>query len=219
MTTRRSRSLRPVATISRQSSGATFATPLAVQVFNANGNPVQGVSVTFTAPSDGASGTFASGQGSVTVITGADGCATAPAFTSNASAGSYIVTAQAAGLLTGVAFNLANIYGVNALYNADKANHSGSTIPLKIEITDDAGDNLGSIDVFVQALYVVDQYGNQVPLQSPGNANPDDLFQYNALTDTYQFNLKTTGYASGEYTLYFAIGDDPTLYSLSFTVS
>jgi hypothetical protein len=177
------------------------------------------VSVTFTAPAQGASGTFPGGQDSATVITDVNGCATAPAFTSNASAGSYIVTAQAAGLTTIVEFNLANTYGIDTLYNPNKANRSGSTVPLKLEITDDAGNNLGSMDVLVQALYVVDQYGNQVTLQSPGNANPDNLFQYDPQTGTYRFNLKTTGYTSGEYTLYFAVGDDPTLYSLSFGVS
>ncbi len=199
--------------------GATFAAPLAVQVFNANGHLVQGVSVTFTAPAGGASGAFPGGQESVTVITGADGCATAPALTSNAPAGSYIVTAQAAGLTTIVDFHLANDYGIDTLYNPDKLSHSGSTIPLQLEITDDAGNNLGSVNLPVQALFVVDQYGNQVTLQSPGNANPDNLFQYDPLTDAYQFNVKTTGYSSGLYTLYFEVGDAPTLYSLSFGVS
>ena len=57
------------------------------------------------------------------------------------------------------------------------------------------------------------------PLQSPGNSDPDDLFQYDPQTGIYQFNLKTTGYSPGLYTLYFRVGDDPTLYSLSFGVS
>jgi hypothetical protein len=199
--------------------GATFSTPLAVSVFNANGHLVQGVSVTFTLPLGGASGTFPGGQNSVTVITDANGCATAPALTSNLTAGSYSVAAQAAGLSTVAEFQLANVYEIDTLYNANKANRSGSIVPLKVEITDDAGNNLGSIDVLVQALFVVDQNGNQVALQSPGNSNPGYLFRYDPLTDTYQFNLKTTGYASGLYTLYFAVGDDSTLYSLSFSVS
>ena len=199
--------------------GATFAAPLAVNVFNANGLLVQGVSVTFTAPAGGASGTFPGGQDSVTVITAAGGCATAPAFTSNATAGSYIITAKAAGLTTVVEFHLANVYGIDTLYNPNTAKQSGSTIPLMLEITDDAGNNLGSMDLLVQALFVVDQNGNEVPLQSPGNANPDNLFQYDPQTGIYQFNVKTTGYSSGLYTLYFEVGDDPTLHSLSFGVS
>src|SRR5262249_55332159 len=96
---------------------------------------------------------------------------------------------------------------------------SGSTIPIKLEITDAAGENMGSTDLPIQVLFVVGQNGNQAPLQSPGNANPGNFFQYNPLTGIYQFNLKTTGYSAGLYMLYFQVGDDPTLYSLSFAVS
>jgi hypothetical protein len=199
--------------------GATFATPLAVNVFNANGHLVQGVSVTFTAPAGGASGTFPGGQDSVTVVTDADGLATAPAFTANETGGSDIVTAQAAGMATIVEFHLSNVYGVDALYDTSHAKRSGSTIPLQLAITDAAGDNMGSTALQIQALFVVGPNGNQAPLQSPGNANPGGLFQYDPQTGVYQFNLKTRGYSAGLYTLYFQVGDDPTLYSLSFAVS
>src|ERR1700719_2944529 len=40
---------------------AAFATPLQGTVKDASGNPVSNVTVTFTAPSSGASGTFANG--------------------------------------------------------------------------------------------------------------------------------------------------------------
>jgi hypothetical protein len=199
--------------------GATFATPLAVNVFNINGNPVQGVSVTFTAPAGGACGTFPGVQDSVTVVTDANGLATAPAFTANDNAGSEIVTAQAAGLTTIAEFHLCNVYGVDALSSLSKAKQSGSTITLKLEITDVAGDNLGSTVLPIQALFVVAQNGTEAPLQSPGNSNPDNLFQYDPTTGVYQFNLKTTDYSAGLYTLYFQAGDDPTLHSLSFKVS
>ena len=62
----------------------SFGNNLAVAVRNANGNLVQGVSVTFTAPTSGPSGTF---SGSATVLTNAGGVATAPAFTANTIAG------------------------------------------------------------------------------------------------------------------------------------
>jgi hypothetical protein len=199
--------------------GATFANPLAAYVFNANGHLVQGVSVTFTAPAGGASGTFPGGQESVTVVTDANGLAMAPALTANTTAGSYIVTAQAAGLATVADYQLSNLYSVEALYDLGQSKQSGSTIPLKLEITDDAGDNLGSSDLLIQALFVVDQDGNLAPLRSPGNANPANLFRYDRQTGAYQFNLKTTGYSPGLYTLYFQVGDDSTLYSLSFEVS
>jgi hypothetical protein len=73
-----------------------FVTNMAVDVRDAGGFLVQNVSVTFTAPGSGASGTFPGGV-SVTVVTNASGRATAPTFTANTIAGGYLVTAQAAG--------------------------------------------------------------------------------------------------------------------------
>jgi hypothetical protein len=199
--------------------GATFASPLEVTVLNANGHPVQGVSVTFTAPAGDASGTFTGGGNCVTVVTDANGLATAPAFTANDTAGSDVVTAQAVGTATIAEFHLSNVYGVDPPYDPNQAKRSGSTIPLKLEITDNAGDNMGQSDLLIQALFVVGPNGNQAPLQSPGNSDPNGSFQYDPQTGIYQFNLKTTGYSAGVYTLYFQVGDDPTLYSLNFTVS
>jgi hypothetical protein len=199
--------------------GATFANPLAAYVFNASGHVVQGVSVTFAAPADGAASTFPDGAATLTVVTGADGLAMAPAPTANLTAGSYIVTAQAAGLARAAEYHLSNQYNVDALYNPDQSRRSGSTIPLKLQLTDEAGNVLGSADLLVKALFVLGQDGSVAPLTSPGNSNPAELFRYDPQTGIYQFNLKTTGYPPGKYTLYFQVSDDTNLYSLSFQVS
>jgi hypothetical protein len=122
-------------------------------------------------------------------------------------------------LTTVAGFHLSNVYEVDALFDPNQAKRSGSTIPIKLEITDDAGANMGATSSPIQALFVVGQGGNQAPLQSPGNANPNSLFRYDPQTGVYQFNLKTTGYSAGRYRLYFRVGDDPTFYSVSFMVS
>jgi hypothetical protein len=83
-----------------------FANPLVVAVRNAAGDLVQGVSVTFTAPASGPSGSFAA---NATVLTDANGLVTAPPFVANGTAGSYQVTATAAGGSNpSTAFNLSN---------------------------------------------------------------------------------------------------------------
>jgi hypothetical protein len=87
--------------------GTAYATALAVDVRDAAGGLVQGVSVTFTAPpQDGPSGTFA---GSSTVLTNAAGRASAPAFTANVIAGAYAVTATAGAVEA--SFSLTNTPG------------------------------------------------------------------------------------------------------------
>jgi hypothetical protein len=69
--------------------------PLAVVVKNAAGNPVQGASVTFTAPASGAGGMFSNGQTTITGTSDANGDVS-EIFTANQSVGSYSVTAAAA---------------------------------------------------------------------------------------------------------------------------
>ncbi len=54
-----------------------------------------GVSVTFSAPGSGASGTFAGGGTTAIVPTNSSGVAMSPVFTANGTAGAYTVTATA----------------------------------------------------------------------------------------------------------------------------
>jgi hypothetical protein len=82
-----------------------YPTALAVQVVDQFGNPVQesGVTVTFTVvPSGKAGGSF---LGKTSVITNAQGIATAPTLKANTHAGSFTVSARASGL-TAATFNL-----------------------------------------------------------------------------------------------------------------
>lgn len=84
-----------------------FAVPFAVTVDDANGNPVAGVPVRFSAPARGATGAFVAGRRyrrTVTVRTNAAGVAVAPQFVAGPVAGGYAVTASVrAGGATGFA--------------------------------------------------------------------------------------------------------------------
>jgi uncharacterized protein (TIGR03437 family) len=86
--------------------GQPFASLLQAQVTDAAGNPVGGVSVTFTAPASGPSGTFA---GVATAVTDANGLATAPRLTANNTVGSFTVTAAVTGVSSQAAFALTNL--------------------------------------------------------------------------------------------------------------
>jgi hypothetical protein len=90
-----------------------FGTLLSVTVEDIDNNPVQGVQVTFTAPSSGASGMFANNTITTQATTNSSGVATATVFTANAQAGGpYNVTASATGL-TAVNFSLTNLAKTN----------------------------------------------------------------------------------------------------------
>jgi uncharacterized repeat protein (TIGR01451 family) len=70
-----------------------FGTALKVTVTE-SGNLLNAVSVTFTAPGSGPSGTFPGPSATAVVATNASGVATAPTFTANSTGGSYNVIAS-----------------------------------------------------------------------------------------------------------------------------
>ncbi len=89
-----------------------FGAPLVATVVDSNQNPVSGASVTFTAPATGAGGTFASNSSNTeTDTTDVSGLATSSAFTADAAAGVYTVTATVTGVTTGANFQLTNVTG------------------------------------------------------------------------------------------------------------
>ena len=96
---------------SPQSTPATtaFATALSAKVTDGNGNPISNVTVTFAAPSSGASGTFPGSSLTATAATDASGVATAPTFTANSTVGGpYNVTASVLGVSGTAKFALTN---------------------------------------------------------------------------------------------------------------
>jgi hypothetical protein len=126
-----------------------FPALLAVDVRDAAGHLVQGVSVTFTAPGSGASSKFGSAS-SVTVVTNASGRASAPTFVANTTAGSYLVTAQAAGGSNpSASFSLTNTPGSPAVLMAITGSNQSAVVntpfPTNLLAT------------------LTDQFGNRVP--------------------------------------------------------
>ena len=120
----------------------TFASPLSVLVKDGGGNPLSGVTVTFSAPSTGASATFAGGVN--TAVTNASGIATSATLTANKTIGGYYVTASAGAVST--RFSLRNTLGVPA--NLAVTSGSGQTATVNtafanplIAILTDAGGN------------------------------------------------------------------------------
>jgi len=78
--------------------GTGFAVNLQAEVLDSSSAPMSGITVTFTAPSSGASASFAGGASTATALTNSLGIATAPALTANTITGTYSVAASVAGL-------------------------------------------------------------------------------------------------------------------------
>ena len=121
---------------------AAFSTALGVLITDAGGNPVPGLSVTFSAPSSGAGATLSA----ATAVTNTSGIASVTA-TANTVAGAYVVTASAIGVPT-QSFMLSNTAGVPNTISLN----SGSLQSTQLNTT------------FAQPLValVKDAYGNPV---------------------------------------------------------
>ncbi len=114
------------------SPGTAYPQPLAVVVKDAGNNPVLSANVTFTAPASGASGLFSNNAATVSVWTNAAGVASVP-FTTNATAGSFTVTAAGGGLTA--TFALASAAG--------KMTPNAGTTPQAVNLSSTLGSALG----------------------------------------------------------------------------
>jgi len=139
--------------------GRPFPAPLQVRLANSNGCPLTGnlagYDITFDAPGGGASGLFA-GSGSREAVVGTDaiGSATAPTFTANFTAGTYVVDARSD--VGTVAFSLSNTgAGLSAAISAGTGTPQQATVngqylqPLQARVTDANGNPVqGAMVIF-----------------------------------------------------------------------
>jgi hypothetical protein len=108
-------------------------------------------------------------------------------------------------------------YGISPQYDQTKVSKSGSTIPIKLIITDANGNNISSAGIVITAVNLVQTSTNvSGDPQDSGNSNPDNNFRFAG--DSYIYNLKTTGLTAGVYKLYFTVGGNPTLYNVQFEI-
>jgi N-terminal glycosyl-hydrolase-114-associated domain/Galactose oxidase, central domain len=128
-----------------------FASPLVATVLNASGTGVSGVTVTFTTPSSGASGTFAGGVSTAT--TNSSGVAMSAIFTANSTAGTYSVTASVSGVTKGASFGLTNQVGSAASISASGGTPQSATVstafaaPLSATVKDSGGNAVSGASV------------------------------------------------------------------------
>lgn len=130
-----------------------FSTNLRALVRDAAGNVISGATVTFTAPTTGARGTFAGGLSTINVATDTNGIATATVFTANIIAGSYNVTASVVGVPTPATYALTNTAGpprqIAATAGTPQSTQIATAFPVNFQTTvrDTFGNLLSGIVV------------------------------------------------------------------------
>ncbi len=148
--------MEPVSGYSQETQINTeFPQRLLVKVMDTFGNPVGGVTVTFTAPASGPGGTFSGGNN--TAISDAAGVATAAALVANSFSGIFTVTASAHGLASSVSFTLTNKAGpgsnIAVVEGTSQRTNVGTAFSIRFKVTvkDDAGNAIGGALVHFSA--------------------------------------------------------------------
>ena len=108
-------------------------------------------------------------------------------------------------------------FGVCLLYDATKVKNAGSTVPIKIQLCDATGANMSNPSLSLQATAVTRVSSSVIGVpDDSGNANPDNVFRYDAALAGYIYNLSTKGYLTGTYHLSFTATGDPTTHTVQF---
>ncbi len=129
--------------------GTAFATQLQATV-TSNGSPDSGATVTFAAPSSGASCTFPNNTNTVT--TNSSGVAAITCTANTEAGGPYNVTASTSGATTNATFSLTNTAGPPADLVAFSGNNQTIGIgapyaPLVAEVTDSDGNPVSGVSI------------------------------------------------------------------------
>lgn len=94
----------------------------------------------------------------------------------------------------------------------------GSTIPFRIRLTNAAGGNVSSQSIAVTA-YGVRLTSSNTWLPAVSNGNQGLGFDFkNAQGGSYDFTLKTTGLAAGDYVLGYTVAGDPVIHTIPFAI-
>jgi adhesin/invasin len=164
-----------------------FAQSLQATVLDASGNPVAGVTVTFTAPASGASATLSAGQ----ATTGANGQASVTA-TANGVAGSYTVQASIPGIAS-AGFQLTNVAGgasTLAFVQQPVNTPAGAAMSVSVKLVDNSGNPVAGMTV---TLSVPDNAATIIGTTSvPTDGNGLAAFNDLSITTAGTFQLQAT---------------------------
>jgi len=127
--------------------GEEFASPLAVSITDAYGDPVAGTTVVFTVvTTNGAGATFVGGGAGASEQTNESGVATSPLLSAGDTAGAFTVTATVSGVASEATFSLTDVsgapYAIAAGVGSTQETQLGSDfpVPLAVTVTDNDGN-------------------------------------------------------------------------------
>jgi hypothetical protein len=105
-------------------------------------------------------------------------------------------------------------YTVTLLYDSEKVHNSGSTIPIRIQVSDGSRASVSFLSASLN-VHAVGVRPVSATAKTAMLAMSED-FKVVGMPTSYMLNVKTTGFAKGSYELVFTIGSQSTLYTAPF---
>ena len=97
--------------------------------------------------------------------------------------------------------------------------HAGATIPFKVQLFNAQNVNLSASTTVITAYGVRSVTDpTWLPADTSGNGGSTFRFQ-TANGGQYQFNLKTTGLATGNYLFGYTVAGDPVIHTIPFSIN
>ncbi len=188
-------------------AGSAFPTTFSASVKDAAGNPARAIGVSWSAPTSGASGTFAADGSAAT--TDSLGMATSGLFIANTVAGSYTVIASIPLSVATAAYYLTNTFGTAARIVTAAGSPQSSPInrqypaALVAIVTDSSGNTVGGVSVSFAAPATGPSgtfpggSRTAVVATNPAGAATAPAFTANSGVGSYQVVATTAGVAGG----------------------
>jgi hypothetical protein len=106
-------------------------------------------------------------------------------------------------------------YGTALGFANTKASKAGSTIPVKVMLTQ-AGKNISAAGITLGSVTLDGQ-----PAPYPGTSQAGETFTYMGSSSSggyYQFNVKTDGLSAGAHTLGYTVSGDPDVHTVTLYI-
>ena len=109
---------------------------------------------------------------------------------------------------------------VKTMFDQSRAYKAGSTIPIRVQMLNEAGGNISSSSLILTTRGLTSLgCGGTLPVTDAGHANPDAAFRYEPSLAGYVFNLSTKGLTPGHYALSVWTGNERDyFYTVTFDV-
>ena len=172
------------------SVNSDFRNPI-FTVVSERGSRISGVSVTYTAPASGPSGTFSNGATTTSVVSDGIGAAQVQRFTANSTPGNYIVTASASPAVPNINFNFTNNAILPVVFGAVTAQVQDCAVQLQWTTLSETDAK----DYTVEYSTDGNTYTSLASLPAKGNSSNTQTYSYihaNPATGTVYYRIRQT---------------------------